>query len=92
MKRFTPVIGDAFGSVEKALRETFLTALFEGLGGGAPEQGVTRLPVKQVRLALPDPTLTEPENWMVSCVITGHLVKALGIQMEFRTADHSACL
>ena len=86
MKRVTPGIGDIFGMVEKALRETFLPALFRVMGEGAPGRGVTRLPVKQAGLALPDPTLTDPENWTASCVITGHLVAALRGQMEFRTA------
>ena len=53
---------------------------------------VTRLPVKQAGLALADPSHTAPENWTASCVITGHLVAALRGQVEFRTADHSACL
>ena len=57
-----------------------------------PGRGVTRLPVKQAGLALPDPSQTAPENWTASCVITGHLVAALRDQLEFRTADHSACL
>ena len=56
MQRVTPGIGDAFGLVEKALRESFLPEFFEGLGNGVPERGVTRLPVKQAGLALPDPT------------------------------------
>ena len=43
-------------------------------------------------MALPDPTLTAPENWQVSCVITGHLVSALRGQVPFRAADHAACL
>ena len=42
-------------------------------------------------LDLPDPIQTDPENWTPSCVITGHLVAALRGQVEFRTADHSAC-
>ena len=85
-------IGDAFIPVEKSLQETFLPELFEELGEGAPGRGVTRLPVKQAGMALPDPTLTAPENWTTSCVITGHLVVVLRGQVEFRTADHSACL
>ena len=52
----------------------------------------TRLPVKQAGLALTDPTQTAPDNSTASCVITGHLVAALRGQVEFRTADHSACL
>ena len=73
----TPGIGDAVIPVEKALWETFFPELFEGLGKGAPEQGVTRLPVKQAVLDLPDLTLTSPENWTASCFITGYLVTAL---------------
>ena len=57
-----------------------------------PERGITRLPIKQAGLALPNPTQTAPENWTESCVITGHLVAALRDQVEFRTADHLACL
>ena len=81
-----PVISNDFRPVEMALKETFVPALFEVLGDGVSEQGVTRLPVKQAGLALPDPYHTAPENWMASCVITGHLVAALKGQVEFRTA------
>ena len=91
MQRVTPGIGDAFGPVEKALRETFVPELFEGLGDGVPERGVTRLTVKQAGLALPDSTQTAPENWTASYVITGHLVAALRGQVGFQTADHVAC-
>ena len=87
-----PGVGDAFGPAEDALNETFVTALFQGLRDGVPEQGVTRLPVKQVGLALPDPSQTAPENWTASCVITEHLVAALRGQVDYGTADHSACL
>ena len=48
--------------------------------------------VKQAGLALLEPTLTAPENWTKSCVITGQLVAELSGHVEFRTADHSACL
>ena len=37
-QQVNPVIGNTFGLVEKLLRETFLTDLFEGLGEGAPEK------------------------------------------------------
>ena len=37
LQQITPDIGDAFGPVEKALWETFLLALFEGIGEGSPE-------------------------------------------------------
>ena len=77
VQRVTPGIGNAFGPVENLIRETFLSDIFEGLGGGAPERRVTCLSVKQAGLALPYPTLTAPENWIASCVITGHLVAAL---------------
>ena len=88
MQRLTPGIDNAFRPVEKALRETFVPALFERLGDGILERGATRLPVKQAGLAIPEPSQTATENWMASCVITGHLVAALRGQVEFRTADH----
>ena len=92
MQRVNPGIGDAFVPFEKSLRETFLPALFEGLGEGAPGRGVTCLPVKQAGTALLDLMLKSPENWTAPCVTTGHLVTALRGQVEFQTADHSACL
>ena len=92
MQRMTPGFGNAFRPVEMALKETFVPALFEGLGGGIPERGVTRLPVKQAVLAVPDPSQTAPEDWTASCVIIGHLVASLRVQVEFRAADHSDCL
>ena len=85
-------IGNAFGPVEKELRGTFMPALFEGLGEGAQEQGVARLPVKQAGFSLPDLTLTDPENWTASYVIIGHLVAALRVQVEFWTSYHSECI
>ena len=91
MQRVTPGIRDAFGLVEEALRETFLPALFQGLGEVTTGRGVTRLPVKQAGMSLPDTTKTAPENWTASCVITGNPVAALRDQEEFRMSDHSAC-
>ena len=92
IQRVTPGIGDAFCPVDKLLRETFFPALFEGLVERSPGRWVARLQVKQEGLALPDLTLTAPENWTVSFVITGHFVAALRRQVEFQTADHLACL
>ena len=92
MKQVTPVIGDAFVLVDKGLWETFVLAPLEGLGEGEQEQGVTCLPVKQAGLALTNPTLTAPENWTASCVITGHLVAELRGQVKFWTSDHSTYL
>ena len=92
VKRVTPEVGEAFGPVEEALREIFFPALFEGLRKGVSYREITRLPVNQAGLALPDPIQTAPENWTASCVITGYLVAALRGQVVFRTADHSACL
>ena len=58
VQRVTPGAGDSFDPVEKAFKETFVPALFEGLWEGVPEQGVTCLLVKQAGLALPDPSQT----------------------------------
>ena len=58
MQRVTLGVGDSFGTVDTALKETFAPALSEGLCEGVPEQGVTRLPNKQEVLALSDPSQT----------------------------------
>ena len=92
MQRVTPGIGDAFGPVEEEIETSFLPELFKGVEDGAPGRAITRLTVKQAGLALPDPTRTAPDNWQASCVITGHLVLALRVQVPFRTVDHVACL
>ena len=92
MQRVTPGVGDVFGPVDEALKDIFVPALYEVLREGVPDRGITRLPVKQAGLALPDPTQTAPENWTASCVVTVHLVAALRSQLELRTADHLACL
>ena len=92
MQQVTPGIRDAFDPVETVLKETFVPTLFEGMGNGVPKRGVTRLPVKQDRLDLPDPSQTSPENWTASCVIIGHSVAELRGKVEFRTEDHSTCL
>ena len=92
MQRVTPGVGNSFGPVEKELKENFVPELFEGLSEVIPERGVTSLAVKQVGLALPDPSQTSPENWTASCVITGHLVAAIRGKVEFQMADHLACL
>ena len=62
MQRVTPGMRDAFGLVEKALQETFLPTLFEGLGEETPEKGVTCVPVKLAGMDLLDPKLMAPEN------------------------------
>ena len=66
----TPGIGDACGPVEEDIATAFLQELFKGVGDGAPGREITRLPMKQAGLALPDLTQTSPDNWQASCVIT----------------------
>ena len=77
MQRVTPNIGDAFGPVEKSLWESFMSALFQGIGEGILGRGVTCLTVKQAGMDLQDLTLTFPDTWTMSCFNTGHLVAAL---------------
>ena len=62
MQQVTPGIGDEFGPVEEEITKAFLLALFEGVGDGAPGREITRFPVKQAGMALPDPTLTASEH------------------------------
>ena len=54
----TPGVGGAFGPVEEAHREIFVPELLEDLREGMPEREITRLPVKQAGLALPNPNQT----------------------------------
>ena len=81
-----------FGPVKKALRGSSIPALFQVVGGETPVWGFTSLTVKQAGIALIDPTKTAPENWMASCITTGHLVAALRVREEFQTSDHSEIL
>ena len=69
-----------------------MPALFEGVGAGILGRRFTCLPVKYVGLALSDPTLTPPNNWTASCVITVHLVAELRCLGEFRTENHTKYL
>ena len=56
MQRVTPGIGDAFGPVEEEIATAFLSALIEEVGDGVPGRAITRLPLKQAGMTLPDPT------------------------------------
>ena len=58
----TPGTGDQFGPVEEEIANAFLPALFEGVGDGDPVREITRLPVRQAGMALPDLTLTDSDN------------------------------
>ena len=60
LQQVTPGIGNVFVPVGRALRETLFPALFEVLGKGAPEKGVTSLLVKQAGLALYRPNADGP--------------------------------
>ena len=64
--------------------DVFLLSLFQG----AMAQ-ITVLPVKQARIALPNPTRTAGANWKVSCLITGHLISAHRGTAEFRSGKHT---
>ena len=64
VQRVTPGVGADFAPAEEALREDFLPDLFRGLRKGLPTRENTRLLVKQAGLAIPDPVLTAPENWI----------------------------
>ena len=92
MQLFIPNIGESFVPLMDALTNSFLLALFQGVGEIIPGQGVIPLTFKQAGLALLEPTNTSPENWKVSCVITGHLVAALRVREELQTADHALIL
>ena len=43
-------------------------------------------------MAIPDLTQKAKFNWTASCVVTGHLVAALWVCVEFRSRDHAQLL
>ena len=59
VQRVTPGISNAFRPVEEEIEKAFLPALFEGVRDRAPGREITRLPVNQAGMALPDPTIPE---------------------------------
>ena len=63
MQQVTPGIGDAFGPAEGEIATAFLLELFKGVGYRAPGREITRLPVKQAELTLPDLTRMAYDNW-----------------------------
>ena len=66
MQRVTLYKGMAFQVVEDALRGIFLLALFKGVTAQILGRTIIGLPVKQARIALPDPTWTAGANWKAS--------------------------
>ena len=78
--------------MEEALDKSFLPPLFKGTTAEVLSLGITRLPVKQAGLEIPNLTLSAWENWTDSCVVTGHLITALHRRTEFKTGDHSMIL
>ena len=70
IQRVTPGIEIAFRTVEDALHDAFILALFKGVISQIPGRVVTGMPVKQAGVALPDPTQTVRDNWTAYCVIT----------------------
>ena len=92
VQQVTPDIGDAFRPVNTALTDSIIPAFFQGVGELIPGRLVTRLPVKQIGVDLPDPTMKAPENCTVSCFITRKNVAALRGPEDFRTVYHSVFL
>ena len=78
--------------MEDNLQNTFLPDLFQGGMSQIPRRAITGLPFKKSGVALPDPTHTTGENWMASCIITGHLAAELHKTDEFRSGDHALLL
>ena len=62
MERITPDIETEFQPVEDALQEALFLAFFKGDTSQIPGRTVSCLPVKQVRIALTDPTQTSGAN------------------------------
>ena len=70
VQRVIPDIWGTFRPVKTPLQYALLLTLFQGVGEGTTEQGVTHLPVKEAGMTLPYPINIAPDNWTDSCVIT----------------------
>ena len=88
----TQGLGEEFRPVEKAFWEELLLDLFLGVDTYMPRWTITRLPVKQYGLAIPDPIQTAQGNWIALYVFTGHLIADLSGRLEFRLWDHTELL
>ena len=75
----TPRAGVEFTLISDALQRYFLPLMLQA-GAHILGRYVTQLRVKQAGLSLTDPTLSDAENWMVSCIVTRHLVATLWYQ------------
>ena len=78
--------------MENGLKKYFLLALLRRGTAKLLTRGPTCLPVNQVGIALSNPTLSELENCMYSCVVIRHLVAGLQGRTYFWIGNHTLLL
>ena len=86
--KVTPKIGEAFHLVDEALQKSFLPSLFQGDTEKAPTWGINCLKVNHAGMDIPNPTMSDWENWSDSCLITVNMVASLKGITEFNIGYH----
>ena len=89
MHHISPEVGHALCLVEDSQWENFFPELFQWLEEDMPDWEVTQIWAKYVGLALLDLTLSSPDNWTASWVVTGHLSDDLQRWKYFLFGDHA---
>ena len=74
------------------MQNSLLLDLFQGATAKVLSRGVTCLPVKQVGLAIPNPTLFVSDNYTALYVVTGNLVRDPRVKKQFKTRYHALIL
>ena len=60
-----------------------------GANANIPVRGFTHRQSNTRELAIPNPIISASQNWMASCVITGHLYADIQRRTEFWTGYHA---
>ena len=90
VQRVISDIWDAFGPVEKSVRDMFMPELFQGIVEGNLDWGSPACQWKRWVWSSQIWKICPTENWTVSCVITGHLVVTRRGKEDYSTAYHTA--
>ena len=87
VQHFTQGIGGYLQPLLDYLYRDFLLDVLFGAKQHMSGWYVTQIPAKHAGLELPDPTLSTPDNWTASLIISIHLVEAFQGLMESQYGD-----
>ena len=90
LQRVLPDIGNHFETIEEAIADVFLPALFgeQSFDENDYRRPLTALPVRFAGLGLPNPTKSSSANYEASTLVCSHLIQAVQGKISFQSADH----